>query len=147
MWDFIDSGYAWDFLIALAVHGLAGLIVWAVMKARGRPYFRKPLLDWIVPSFTVSVIGLSAGVLAGSSRIYATDLVVPAVLTAFFGFGLWLYSRAEAPGRLRVLAFTAVFSFCVLIGTFSGWALDDGWDEGDDAVDQNVRLELPQPRA
>lgn len=146
MWSFIDSGYAWDFLVVLGLHVLAALCAWASAKARRSAGFRGVVREWIVPSFAVSVIGLAVGVLAGSSREYATDLVVPVILMAFAGFGLWLHSRADSPNRLRILVLTAAFAFCVLIGTFSGWAMEE-WDDGGDAEirDQNVILELQRP--
>lgn len=141
MWDFLDSGYAWDFLFAFVAHAAAALAVWAVGRARRTADPKGPVAEWVVPSFAVSVAGLAVGVLAGSSRVYEADLVVPVVLLVFVGFGLWLYSRAESRGRLRVLVLTAVFSFCVLVGTFSGWAMEDGWDgEDEDAQARNVML-------
>lgn len=128
-----------------ALYLLIFLVVWLILKLRQKE-LKSAIVRWYLPVFSMSVVGLTVGLLAGNSRIPVVDVLVPAFLSLIGGFNVYLFSKKD---QLRASAslISLVLALFLVIGIYAGSdnrdkreAFDRDWERA--LIQYNADMEI-----
>jgi hypothetical protein len=146
----ISAFYFTEFVFLFVV--FAGVTVLLVTVSLIRKSNTSAILwEWVLPLFGMSVAGLVVGLLTGNSRVPVVAALVPALLSLFAGYNVYLFSKNSSQ-KVTASLFTVVFSVFLVLGVSSGAENRYLEEEADRVYEQEleryrVDLELYKLRA